>query len=99
MGSFTSVSANIAMSQVLLHCVLLLVEVSLGLVPMSSCVLKPVSRLQAKAVDDALASGQDLGPLAGIPFAIKDNICLSEGPTTAGEEPSIKTVARDTCMP
>mmetsp|Transcript_30156 Transcript_30156/g.74834 ORF Transcript_30156/g.74834 Transcript_30156/m.74834 type:complete len:466 (-) Transcript_30156:1190-2587(-) len=39
---------------------------------------------QAKAVDDAFAAGIDPGPLAGIPFAIKDNICLSVAPTTAG---------------
>ena len=40
----------------------------------SSFVVSPKSftkTFQAKAVDDALASGEDLGPLAGIPFAIK----------------------------
>ena len=30
----------------------------------------------AKATDDALARGEELGPLAGVPIAIKDNLCV-----------------------
>lgn len=37
---------------------------------------------QAEAIDDRIASGKQTGPLAGVPIALKDNICLSGYPTT-----------------
>lgn len=37
---------------------------------------------QAKALDEAKAQGKDLGPLAGVPVAIKDNISTAHYPTT-----------------
>ncbi|MGH7132000.1 MAG: Asp-tRNA(Asn)/Glu-tRNA(Gln) amidotransferase subunit GatA [Phycisphaerales bacterium] len=39
---------------------------------------------QAAAIDALVAAGRDPGPLAGVPVAIKDNICLSWGRTTCG---------------
>jgi len=37
---------------------------------------------QARRVDAELASGKPAGPLAGVPIALKDNICLAHGKTT-----------------
>ncbi len=38
---------------------------------------------QAKAIDSRLAAGEDPGPLAGIPFTVKDVFCVRGTPTTA----------------
>lgn len=37
----------------------------------------------ARRVDEALAAGRDPGPLAGVPIALKDNLCTRGVPTTA----------------
>ena len=39
---------------------------------------------RAGAIDEARAKGDSLGPLAGVPLAIKDNMCTTFGTTTAG---------------
>ena len=38
----------------------------------------------AEAVDAEVAAGETVGPLAGVPVAIKDNLCTLDLPTTCG---------------
>ncbi len=45
-------------------------------------VLEDQARAQAAAVDQAVAAGRDPGPLAGVPVALKDNLCTRGIPTT-----------------
>jgi len=40
------------------------------------------ARAQAEAVDQAVAAGEDPGLLAGVPIALKDNMCTLGEPTT-----------------
>ncbi len=40
------------------------------------------ARAAAAAVDDRIARGDDPGPLAGVPIALKDNLCTRGVPTT-----------------
>jgi amidase len=47
-------------------------------------VLADSALLEADRVDAALAAGQALGPLAGVPFTVKENVDVSGRPTTAG---------------
>lgn len=39
---------------------------------------------QADAVDEKVKRGEALPPLAGVPVALKDDLCYREGPTTCG---------------
>lgn len=41
---------------------------------------------EARAVDQARAKGETLGPLAGLPLAVKDNINVAGYPTTLGNK-------------
>lgn len=41
---------------------------------------------QAQEMDQRISAGHDPGPLAGVPVAIKDNICTKDIPTTAASK-------------
>ena len=45
-------------------------------------VMASEARATADAVDAAVARGEDPGPLAGVPVALKDNLCTNGVPTT-----------------
>lgn len=45
-----------------------------------------LARAQAAEVDRRLAAGEELGPLAGIPLAVKDVLCVEGVETTAGSQ-------------
>ena len=49
-------------------------------------VLADEARAAAVAVDAAVARGQDPGPLAGVPVALKDNMCTRGIPTTCSSK-------------
>ena len=41
---------------------------------------------QARDIDERRARGETLGPLAGVPIALKDALCTKHAPTTAGSK-------------
>ena len=45
-------------------------------------VLGEAAHAAAEALDARLAAGEDVGPLAGVPVAVKDNMCTRGVPTT-----------------
>src|SRR5262245_13789820 len=45
-----------------------------------------LARQQAAAVDAAVAAGHDPGPLAGVPVALKDNMCTRGVATTCSSK-------------
>jgi aspartyl-tRNA(Asn)/glutamyl-tRNA(Gln) amidotransferase subunit A len=45
-------------------------------------VLADEARIRAAEIDDGVALGRDMGPLAGVPVALKDNMCTRGIPTT-----------------
>ena len=47
---------------------------------------KEGARKMAEAVDARVAAGENVGPLAGVPIAIKDNLCQTGIPTTCSSK-------------
>jgi aspartyl-tRNA(Asn)/glutamyl-tRNA(Gln) amidotransferase subunit A len=57
------------------------------------------ARRQAEAVDQKLATGEDPGPLAGIPFTVKDIFCVQGTPSTAASKILANFVSPYTATP
>ena len=49
-------------------------------------VMADEARAQAAAIDAAIAAGESVGPLAGVPVALKDNMCTRGIPTTCSSQ-------------
>lgn len=49
-------------------------------------VTQDAARTQAQAIDAAVAAGESVGPLAGVPVAIKDNLCTRGVATTCSSK-------------
>ncbi|HLF92947.1 MAG TPA: amidase family protein, partial [Planctomycetota bacterium] len=49
-------------------------------------VMRDAALAQAKRVDEKVARGEKVGPLAGVPVAIKDNLCTTDARTTCGSK-------------
>ncbi len=58
------------------------IEAHEGDVHAFNLVLADAARAQAAAIDEAVAAGRPPGPLAGVPVALKDNLCTRGIPTT-----------------
>ena len=57
------------------------------------------ARAQAQEVDRKLAAGENPGPLAGVPFTVKDIFCVEGTPSTAGSRILANFVAPYTATP
>lgn len=57
------------------------------------------ARAQAEAVDHKLAAGEDPGPLAGVPFTVKDIFCVKGTPSTAASRILANFIAPYTATP
>ena len=58
------------------------IDVRDGEIHAFNLVLADEARATADAVDASVARGDDVGPLAGVPVALKDNMCTRGVPTT-----------------
>src|SRR6266436_3405449 len=58
------------------------------------------ARAKARAIDAAVAAGQNAGPLAGVPFAVKNLFDVQRLPTRAGSKINrdLKPAARDATL-
>lgn len=65
---------------------LALIEKEDGAIGAFLCVDREGALAAADAVDKRVAAGEDAGALAGVPVAVKDNICIASQPTTCASK-------------
>ncbi len=57
------------------------------------------ARAQARSIDQRIAAGDDPGPLAGVPYTVKDIFCVQDTPSTAGSRILANFIAPYTATP
>ncbi len=57
------------------------------------------ARAQAQEIDRKIAAGETVGPLAGVPFTVKDIFCVQGTPSTAGSRILANFIAPYTATP
>ncbi len=57
------------------------------------------ARARAREIDSQFAAGEDPGPLAGIPFTVKDIFCVKDTPSTAASKMLANFVSPYTATP
>lgn len=62
------------------------IEAREGEIHAFNLVLADEARAAAAVIDQRIAAGEDVGPLAGVPVALKDNMCTNGIPTTCSSK-------------
>ncbi|MFP5326799.1 MAG: Asp-tRNA(Asn)/Glu-tRNA(Gln) amidotransferase subunit GatA [Acidimicrobiia bacterium] len=62
------------------------IEAREGEIHAFNAVLADEARLEAEEIDRRVAAGENIGPLAGVPVALKDNLCTRGVPTTCSSK-------------
>lgn len=63
-----------------------LIETNEGDVHAFNLVMADEARVAAENIDARIAAGESVGPLAGVPVALKDNMCVRGVPTTCSSK-------------
>ena len=77
------ISGNVSALE-LTHAVLEQIETQNGRINAYIDVDAVAAQEQARSIDDRRSRGEELGPLAGVPIAVKDVMCVRGGRTTCG---------------
>jgi aspartyl-tRNA(Asn)/glutamyl-tRNA(Gln) amidotransferase subunit A len=81
-----SVRNNVLAASAVVEHHLAAIETRDGEIHAFNTVTAELARERAAEIDDAVAVGRDVGPLAGVPIALKDNMCTRGIPTTCSSK-------------